>query len=224
MTSSLPPCPTPRVEFELCASSVSSSSLSPTNSLPPPFSIPRPDSPRLQLSDIQSVARARISQLAVWGDAAEEEREEEDTILTEEIQPTDASDRMGDRLADRKRQSSYGYRHQSVFCARRSSSTNLGVTRKPSLWDLSRPDRPALITTQPSPFRRSSFSMRRGKSFHRFSRISGHSSADKDRSSRGFRHSLSTTVKTKPVLTEFDDLTEGLGAKKVVERPIVGQS
>lgn len=72
----LPPTPT-----------LSSSSVSSVDSPPPLLTTPppRPDSPRLHLRDGAVAARARLRQLAVWGAAASEEREDEEEVIVTRV-------------------------------------------------------------------------------------------------------------------------------------------
>lgn len=69
-----------RVDLDLYASSVSSVDLSPTPRAASPTGMrrrapPRPDSPRPALGDASAMARARLRQLVVWRDAAEDSRD-----------------------------------------------------------------------------------------------------------------------------------------------------
>lgn len=195
-----------RNDLDMCASSVSSAELS---------TPPRPDSPRLVLADSTAVLTARLRQLQVWGDAAEEEREDqhEQPSFTQTPQ---LDKPPKDRLADRTRPSSYNLgsdfvpglsRRKSLFCAR-PKSDNPEMTRKPSLWAFASRSSMSLSPTSCSSLpRRPSF--RRRGSFHRYARISGHRTLPDRKDPSSFD-------------SDFDDLSEGLDATKVTETPIEG--
>lgn len=213
MTQALPACADRTDHIDLCSSSVSSGDYS-----PPP---PRPDSPRLFLADSSAVARARLGQLAVWGDAAEDEREE-DTASSPVSDLPPLPNPSLHRMADRVRPSSYsiGYdmgpglsRRKSLFCGRPISSGSRELGRRPSMWGggrdrMDRASSPLPASSCGAEMRRPSF--RRRGSFHRYSRISGNDSFEKRK-----------PPMRQPAYSDcaFDDLVDGLDATKVSESP-----
>lgn len=170
-------------------SSVSSSSL--LSRLPP-----RPDSPRLPMGDPNAAQQARLRQLGVWSDAAEDERENDqgDTL------PPLPSMKRSERPADRETDTGL-MRRQSFFCgARPRSRMSSGFTSfyntRSSFYSREGNTLPCRTTSINGMERRSSF--RRGKSFHRYNRVQGR---------------VGEVVE--PVNDEFDDL-----ATKVTEMPV----
>lgn len=173
---------------DLYASSVSSADS------PPPTLPPRPDSPRPNRNDAFAASRARLNQLAVWSDAAVDEREEDDNSMPSLIR-RDRIDQSKDRVVPKE-----GIiRRKSLFCGRGRVGFDRGsiVGFDFGGWRTNTSNK-----NNNAPMERR-MSIRRGKSFHRYARIGGKFGGDRK------------------INDEFDDLTEGLQATKVTETQIV---
>lgn len=194
------------------ASSVSSADLSPP---------PRPDSPRLLPADSSAIAHARLRQLAVWGAAAEDHRDEQHADI-DVLPPTLCALPLPDRAPD----ASF-IRRTSLFVGSATVPPRR-MSRAPSLWLRNRNTSSTTTTTftsysssaaptLPCGVSRSRGSFLRRSSFHRYARVTEHS-----QSSPSANATTTSRPQKEDLHSDFDDLVDGLHATKVTETTLTG--